>query len=476
MSTVPDTTDLTRRPIPEVIKQVAVPASIGFFFHTMFNVVDTMWAGRIDTEAVAALSLSLPVYFIITSLSSGIGTGATALMGAALGAKRKNDAALVAVQMLGFGVIVSAFLAWFGLTFSPAIFSWLGAEGEYLETCLAYMNPIFACNIVTVFLYLFNAILQAQGDTKSFRNVLIFTALLNVALDPWFIYGGFGLPAMGLAGVAWATVILQGLGACYLLFKARKTGLLVTDKGRNFIPRPKIYGEIAHQGFPASLNYMTIALGFFVIFRFVSKFGPEASAAYGVATRIDQIVLLPTIGLNVASLTITAQNYGAEKIARIRENVRKCLIYGATILIPLSVPLFLFAEPLMALFTDDPAVTAIGAEYLRIDAFTLYGYVVIFVSTSALQGMKRPMFAIWIGLLRQVIAPWILFTLFIKVMGYGTISLWLSIAAIVWTSAIIAFFFARRTLHKVQWELENEGELSKPASDDEAPLGADIRK
>jgi len=447
-----DTTDLTKRPVPEVIRQVAIPASIGFFFHTMFNVIDTWWAGRINTEAIAALSLSLPVYFIITSLASGIGTGSTALMGSALGAGDRKQASLIAVQMLGFGVFVSLLLAWFGLTFSPAIFSWLGAEGKYLDTCLAYMNPIFACNIVTVFLYLFNAILQSQGDTKSFRNVLVFTAALNIILDPWFIHGGFGLPAMGLAGVAWATVLLQGLGAIYLAFKARRTGLMITNAGRNLIPRPRMYAQIAHQGFPAALNFMTIALGFFVIFRFVSRFGPEASAAYGIATRIDQIVLLPTIGLNVASLTITAQNYGAGKLSRIRETFRKNLKYGAIILLPLSLPILIFAEPLMSFFTNDPAVIAIGVEYLRIDAFVLYAYVVIFISTSALQGMKRPLFAIWMGISRQVIAPWVLFTLFCTMLGYGTIALWLAIAGIVWTSAVVAFWYANKVLKRVELE------------------------
>jgi putative MATE family efflux protein len=450
-----DTTDLTKRPIPEVIRQVAIPASIGLFFNTMFNVVDTWWAGRIDTEAVAALSLSLPVYFIITSLASGIGTGSTALIGSALGARNRKEASLVAVQMLSFGIFVSLFLAWFGLTFAPNIFSWLGAKGSYLETCLAYMNPIFAFNAVTVALYLFNAILQSQGDTKSFRNVLFFTATLNVALDPWFVLGGFGLPAMGLAGVAWATVLLQGLGAIYLMIKARRTGLMKTEAGRNLIPRPKIYAQIAHQGFPAALNFMTIALGFFVIFRFVSQFGPAASAAYGIATRIDQIILLPTIGLNMASLTITAQNYGARRMDRIREAFTKNLKYGAILLLPLSIPLFFFAEPLMSIFTNDPAVIAVGVEYLRIDAFTLYGYVIIMVSTSILQGMKRPLFAIWLGASRQVIAPWIMFTILCTMLGYGTIAIWLTIFAIVWISAMIAFWFARKTLKKVNAEMGN---------------------
>ena len=200
----------------------------------------------------------------------------------------------------------------------------------------------------------------------------------------------------------------------------------------------------------ATTGARAIALGFFVIFRFVSGFGPEAAAAYGIATRIDQIVLLPTIGLSVAALTITAQNFGAGKIDRIRENMKKNLVYGAVLLLPLSVPIFLLARPLMAFFTDDPAVISIGAEYLRIDAFTLYGYVLIFVPTSILQGMKRPLFAIWLGLSRQVAAPFLLFTLFTKFLGYPITSLWFSILAIVWISAGIAFWFARRTIKKFQ--------------------------
>ena len=121
-------------------------------------------------------------------------------------------------------------------------------------------------------------------------------------------------------------------------------------------------------------------------------------------------------------------------------------------LLPLSVPIFLFAEPLMGFFTNDPAVISIGVEYLRIDAFVLYAYVIIFVSTSALQGMKLPMFAIWMGISRQVIAPGLLFYFFITVMNYGTISLWLSIAGIVWVAAGIAFWFARKTILKVEAE------------------------
>ncbi|WP_243545023.1 MATE family efflux transporter [Pseudodesulfovibrio tunisiensis] len=445
-----DRTDLTARPIPELVRQVALPASVGYFFHTMYNVVDTWWAGRIHTEAVAALALALPVIFMITSVGSGIATGSTALMGTALGAKDREQASLVAVQTMSFGLVTSVLLAWLGLTFSPDIFRFLGAEGQYLETCLAYMNPLFACCATILFIYLFNAVLQSRGDTRSFRNMLILGALLNVALDPWFIHGGFGLPAMGIAGVAWSTVLIQAVGCVYLGIKARRTGLLCTNRGRNLIPHPRLYAEIARQGFPASLNFITMALGVIVILRFISDFGAEASAAYGVATRIEQIVLLPTIGLNVAALTITAQNFGACHMERVRELFFTNLKYGAWLLLPCALPVFLLAEPLMATFTDSARVTAIGAQYLRIAAFVLYAYVIIFVSTSALQGMKRPMFAIWMGVSRQIIAPGLLFYFFTKVLGFGLLAVWWSIAIVVWASAFVAFWYARRTFYRIE--------------------------
>ena len=280
--------------------------------------------------------------------------------------------------------------------------------------------------------------------------MLVTTAVLNLALDPWFIYGGFGLPAMGLAGVAWATVLLQGAGAVYLGFKARRTGLLATARGpqpdpparhiRQHRPAGIPGGPQLHDHRPRVLRHLPLRL----------PFGPEASAAFGIATRLDQVILMPAIGLNVAALTITAQNYGAGDMARIRETLSRCLRYGARLLLPLCVPLGLFAGPLMRLFSDDPAVVEVGAQYLRVDAFVLYGYVVISVSTAALQGMQRPLFAIWMGLGRQVLAPWLLFTLLVNVLGCGTLALWLSIAAIVWTAALTAFWFVRRTMARTE--------------------------
>lgn len=437
--------DLTRGPIPALIRQIAVPASVGLFFNTMYNVVDTWFAGLIGTEAQAALSLSLPVFFILISLGSGVQVGSTALIGAALGAKDHKKASTLAIQAISFGLALSVVLAVGGAFLAPRLFLLMGAA-DYVDTCMAYMTPIFTCAPAFLLLYMSNATLQATGDTRTIRNFLIGGAVLNCLLDPWFIYGGFGLPAMGVAGVAWATVLINAAGAVYLLSRARKTGLLHTDRGRNLIPRPQVYLDIARQGFPASLNYMTIGLGMFVINMFVSGFGQQAVAAYGVAMRVEQIALMPSIGLNVATLTITAQNYGAGNFDRIRETLRTALRFGAWLMIPAAVPVILLAEPFMQLFSRDAEVVRIGAQYLKIDALAFMGYVLIFVCTSTLQGLKRPMFAVWLGLFRQAAAPAMLFWASTELFGFGLPGIWWSIICIVWFSAAIAFVFSRQAI------------------------------
>jgi Na+-driven multidrug efflux pump len=134
---------LTTEPIPELVRRIAIPASIGYFFNTMYNVVDTYFAGLISTQALASLSLSLPVFFIIIATGTGVSTGATALIANALGAGKREEARLYAAQAISFGILTALALTVFGLLVSPFLFRVLGAEGEYLSMVLDYMNTLF---------------------------------------------------------------------------------------------------------------------------------------------------------------------------------------------------------------------------------------------------------------------------------------------------------------------------------------------
>lgn len=438
--------ELVTRPIPEAIRLLAVPASIGFFFQTMFNVVDTYYAGLIGTTAQAALSLSFPVFFVVISVGSGLQVGATALMGQALGADDHRQAGEYARQSVAFGLIVTVLLTIVGLSCARTLFSLLGAEGDYLQACLDYMLPILGFCIFALMIQVFNAALQAQGDTKSFRNVLMASSAANIALDPWFIYGGFGLPAMGITGIAAATLVCQAAGATYMGVRAWRTGIYSHAEAGSWLPRIEPVRDIARQSLPAGVNTATIGLGIFIITYFVSQFGQAAVAAYGVATRVEQIALMPSLGLNISTLTLTAQNRGAGRLDRVHEVMDKALAYGARMMIPAGVLVFVAAGPLMEIFTDDPQVRTEGVRFLHIMAFLLYAYVVLFVSVALTQGLKRPMFALWIGLWRQIAAPVVLFGTTTMLLGFGVGAIWYSIAFINATAAIYSWIYARRTL------------------------------
>ncbi len=436
--------DLITAPVPELIRRLAIPASVGFFFNTMYNVVDTFWAGRLSTDALAALSLSFPVFFVLIAMGSGFSTGATALIGNALGRGDRREAAVTAAQGLVLGLLLMVVVMTVGYLSVPSLFRLLGATDAYLEICLQYMHVILAGSGFVLTFYMLNGILNAQGDTRSFRDYLIGATAANLVLDPWFMFGGFGLPAMGVRGIALATIVCQGGGLVFLGRRAWRTGLIWRSEGARWRPDGRVLRAIAGQGIPSSLNMMSVALGIFIITWFLSRFGQEAVAAYGVATRIEQIALLPTIGLNMATLSLVAQASGAGLYGRVRTIVRTALKYGGVVMIFGTALVYFGARPLMALFTPDPAVVDIGARYLRIAAFVEFAYVLLFVNTSALQGLKKPAFALWIGLYRQIAAPFAVFWLLTRVWDKGLYGIWWGIFGITWSAAVVAVWWAQR--------------------------------
>jgi putative MATE family efflux protein len=446
---MPMQNSLTTEPIPELVRRIAIPASIGFFFNTMYNAVDTYFGGQISTEALASLSLSFPVFFIIIAMGTGISSGTTALIANALGAGRGEEARLLSLQGISFGVLTAMFISFLGIFASPYLFRILGASEEYLAMVLSYMDVIFYGTLFFMLVYMLNAILNGFGETRPFRNFLIAGFLLNAVMDPWFIYGGFGVPPLGIPGVALSTVLIQIIGCVYLGRKMFQTGLIAFKDLKNLYPKLRLFKEIAHQGLPASLNMLTVGMGIFVITYFVSQFEKEAVAAYGVAMRIEQMALVPTIGLNIATLALVAQNNGARLLHRVQEVLKTALMYGAGVVALGAVAILVWAKQLMAFFTDDGAVLAIGATYLMIDALALYAYVILFVNVAALQGMKRPMFGLWIGLYRQIVAPFIVFWFLAKIPGVGLPGIWWGIFAITWSAAACSFFYTRRILGKV---------------------------
>lgn len=431
------------------ICKIAVPASVGFFFNTMYNVVDTYFAGAISTDATAAISLSFPVFFLVIAMSFGIGTGVTALVSNALGAGDNEKARIYSLQGLSFSVILGVLVGAVGYFIAPSLFRFLGAEGEYLKIATAYMNVILLSAVFFSLVHAMNGVLNARGDTVTFRNFLIMGFFLNLLFDPALIYGWFGLPALGFIGVAWATLFIKFIGTIYVGTVLKKRNILCGACLRDFVPDMKVFKKIGEQSFPASLNMMTIAVGVFVITYYVSEFGKEAVAAYGIATRVDQIALLPAMGLNIAAVALIGQNNGAKKFDRCRDVYKKVMRYGLIISAIGMFGVFLFSYQLMSFFSDNSRVVDIGNRYLLISIWIYLAYTILFMVTSVLQGLKKPNFAIWIGVYRQIVAPLIVFYLFVQVLKLGIWGVWWGVFAINWTAVVISLYYVNHVMKKM---------------------------
>lgn len=442
--------DLTSAPIPALIRRLAIPAGTGFFFNTMFNVVDTWYGGKLSTTALAAMSLSFPVFFILLSVGTGVSSGATALIGNALGRGKYDEADCYMLQSISFALLNSLILVVAGQLFNPIIFRFMGAEGEYLSLAISYMNIIFTAAPFFLFNFVMSAILNAHGNTATYRNFLIAGFFMNLLLDPWFMYGGFGIPAMGLAGVALATVVIQVAGNFHLFRLLRKLGIIKKLRLPELRPVGQYYRELAKQGFPTTLNMMTVTIGIFVITWFAGRYGKEVVAAYGIGTRIEQLALLPVMGLNVSALALSAQNFGAGRLDRVRRTLLLSLRYGFILASIGTVAALLFASELMALFTPDREVVAAGVNFLKIEAFVLPAYVLLYICVSVMQGIKRPLFALVIGLYRQIAAPLFLFHLLATVLAWGVMGIWWGVLITTWSAALISVLYVTWILKKLE--------------------------
>jgi len=263
------------------------------------------------------------------------------------------------------------------------------------------------------------------------------------------MYGGFGFPELGIRGIALSTVLIQVVGTIYMIFITRKRKIFDHAQIKSFVPNRKYFVELLGQGFPASLNMLTVAIGIFVITYFASQFGKEAVAAYGIATRIEQIALLPTIGLNIAALTLAGQNMGAGLPERVFESWKLNIRYGLMIISIGVVGVAVFAHELINAFTSDLKVIEIGAEYLHIAVLFFFAYVFLNISVSTLQGMKKPLYAIFVGAYRQFLVPLPLFLFLAIYLQWGTKGIWWGIFIANWSAAIFTFFYTRRQIMKI---------------------------
>ena len=440
---------LIHDPIPRLLWRIAVPASTGMFLNTLFNLVDTYYAGKLSADALAGLALSFPIFFFLIAISSGLMQGAIALLANRLGAGDVRAARHLFAQSVFLTLATGIVTTWVGLSLTRWCFIQLGAQGASLEEGVAFMDAIF-CGAVFFFLVAtLNAPLAAQGDSRTNRNFLLFGLVANCILNPLFMWGWGWIPPLGVSGIALATVLVQVGGCVGLGWKVAKSETFARLPVRYFVPNTVLLRQLASQSIPAILNMSTIALGIMVITRFVQYFGTEAVAAIGIASRIEQIVLMPVIGLSTAVLSLTGQNHGAGKHDRVRFTWLSSVGSGVAIMLVGGVALYLIKSWALRIFTADSTIITLGNDYLTCAALTLAAYPILFSTVFLMQGLKRPAYGLWVGLYRQVAAPVLVFPLLAFHFGWGLWGIFLGVCLINWSAALFALAWGWHTVRPV---------------------------
>ena len=442
--------NLTKDPIWYLLRKVTIPASVGSLFQTFYNLVDTWFAGRISAEAIGAIAKSFPIYFVIIAVGVGIGAATNASIGNLIGAKKDNQASLLVAQSVVFAIIISIIVTLFGLNASNFLLSVMGSDLQSIILTREYLDIIFYGTFIVMIQISLNGTLNAQGDTKSYRNVLIFSFFLNIILNPIFIWGYGFIPAFGIGGLAIATVISQLIGTIYLAYKVNSCKLRKYLYIQCFIPKLDLLRDLFSQAVPIMFSMLFIGVGIFNILYFIGQFGELATAGYGAALRVEQVFLLPVIGLNTAVLSIGGQNFGAKEYYRIKELYFKALLFGSSFMAVAGVILFFGAEFFVSQFTNNAEAIYHGAIYLKIAALIGPVYPVFFITTAVFQALKKPIYSLYLSILRLTALPFLSLWYVINIRAGDYNDIFYTIMATNWLMgiAVLSFipFFLRKKL------------------------------
>ena len=401
--------NLLKDKIPSLVRKLAVPASVGTLFQTLYNIVDTFFAGKISPEALSALSKSFPIYFILVATSIGVTIAGTSLIGNSIGENDKKKVLYYFSNTIYFGVFISIIITFLGLYFSETVFLLMGSTNEVTLLGLEYTNIIFSGTIIFIMVVALNSLLHAEGDTKTFRNALIFSFFLNIILNPILIFGFMFIPAFGVKGIGIATIISQTISLFIVFYKVMKNQR-VKEMTKEFFLIKYIYlKDIFFQSMPISVAICGYSIASAIIFTYVGSSGEEAAAGYGAATRIEQVVLLPVLGINTAIISIIAQNYGAGNYLRIKQSYYTAIKYAFIIMVTSGIFIYITSGIIPTFFSDNLEVIHYGKKYLQISAFVLPAYAIFFLSNGFFMALKKSENALITNFFRNIILPIVTF-------------------------------------------------------------------
>ena len=378
--------DLTTGSISRHLLKTTGFMLVTMVFQTLYFLVDLYWVGRLGKEAIAGVGIAGNLTFIVLAITQMLGVGTTTLISHAAGRREQEEARLVLTQSLllsafigaVFLILLTALRGTYVGALSPDAMSAAAANGY-----LSWFIPAMALQFPMVVMA---AALRGTGNFKPGMVVQTATVIINIVLAPALMFGWLGTSPMGVAGAGLASFIAIIAGTIWLTFYFFATTAYLKLHPR-LRPHAGMWGRVLKIGLPAGVEFALIAVYLFVVYTISRPFGAAAQAGFGIGQRIVQAGFMPVVALGFAVAPVAGQNFGARKAERVRETFRRSLLMAAS-LTALFTALCLFAdEAMIAFFSSDPAVIAVGAEYLRIIAWGTVASGIVFVNGSMFQAM-----------------------------------------------------------------------------------------
>jgi putative MATE family efflux protein len=386
----------------KLFPRLSTPSILSMIAMSLYMLADTFWLGRVSYDAIAAITVTFPFYYVVYAIGLGSGVGANALASRRFGERNIEATNHVAGQMFPLTAIFGVILIVISVFFARPLAALLGAPPGIMDLTVQYL-VFFGWGIPFIlFRLMARNIFHAAGDMTKPMIFIIVGAVANAALDPFLIFGWGPFPEMGVGGAALATTISGGLGAaigCYYLVRKKSIYHL---KLRHLKPDLSIIAQIYRVGLPEALMDLTEA-GIFVVFnRIVAGFGPLALAAFGVAFRVADVAFIPVIGLAHALLPIVGFCFGAHLWSRLWAAVRHGTLAVVVVFAGTTVLLEILAPQIISIFNNNPELLAVAVPGMRIyiSAFVLVGAAIMFITTF--QGLSKGWTAIWLSLARQL--------------------------------------------------------------------------
>lgn len=367
--------ELTEGSIFKALISLSMPVVFSNILQTAYQLIDTFWVGRLGSNAVAAVSLTFPINFLLIALGGGLTIAGSILVAQNIGKGDVKKADHIAAQTLIMTIVLVIPLSLLGYWMAEPIMKLMGAAPDVLPDAVQFLQISFMGLIFVFGFFVFQSLMRGVGNVKTPVFVVLFTVILNFFLDPLLIMGYGPIPGYGVAGAAIATVITQAIAAFIGLFILFSGKYGIKLKFHEMKPDLQLISQMFKLGLPASIEQSMRALGLTVMTFLVAGFGTSVVASYGIGIRILSFIIIPAIGLSMATSTVVAQNMGAGKKKRAEDTARLSATLGFVILTFFGVLVYFLAPYIAGAFiTGDTAALTGSITFTRIMAFT-FGFI-----------------------------------------------------------------------------------------------------